>query len=150
MKIVAQIVRDASVSVSNKAIAHIKYGLLLLVSFRHGDTLSDVRLLSDRVLKMRIFPDQDGKTNLNIRDAGGEILSVSQFTLYGDLKSRRPSFTNVLSGNESKALYEAFNHELQKEIRVAEGEFGAAMELTFTNVGPVTYILESKDGKAQD
>lgn len=145
MKIVAQIVQNAHVEVESKQIAHIKYGLLLLVSFTHTDTLEDVNYLADRVLGMRIFPDENDKTNLSIKSINGEILSVSQFTLYGDLKSRRPSFTNVLPGTESKALYDAFNARLAEDVTVATGEFGAKMLLTFTNVGPVTYILDSND-----
>ncbi|HZJ89476.1 MAG TPA: D-aminoacyl-tRNA deacylase [Bacilli bacterium] len=145
MKIVAQIVQNARVEVAKKQIAEIKYGLLLLVSFTHTDTIEDVNYLADRVLKMRIFPDQSDKTNLSILNINGAILSVSQFTLYGDLKSRRPSFTNVLPGAESEALYAAFNARLAEEVTVATGEFGAKMLLTFTNVGPVTYILDSNE-----
>lgn len=145
MKIVAQIVRDASLSINEKEYSKITYGLLLLVSFKSGDNESGALAMADKVLKMRIFPDSDGKTNLSILDIEGEILSVSQFTLYGEFKGRRPSFTNVLPGAESSKLYAIFNKALAEHVRVQEGVFGALMDITFTNVGPVTYILDDEE-----
>lgn len=145
MRIVAQIARNATLTVRNKVVSQLDYGLFLLVSFKVGDSLDDVRELADKVRKMRIFPDENGKTNLNINDAKGHILSVSQFTLYGEFKGRRPSFTKVLKGSESSELFTAFNRELAKGVSVETGIFGADMDITFTNVGPVTYILESHE-----
>lgn len=146
MKIVAQIVKNAQVIVDEKVISTIDYGLLLLVSFTTNDSVNDVEELVDRVLKMRIFPDEHGKTNLTIKDVGGAILSISQFTLYGAFKGRRPSFTAVLPGGESQVLYNTFNTLLSAEIIVKQGVFGAHMDVSFTNIGPVTYILESGNG----
>ncbi len=146
MKIVAQIVQDAKVVVNEEIVSTLNYGLLLLVSFTTTDTKQDVIELVDKVVKMRIFPDEDGKTNLTISDAGGAILSISQFTLYGAFKGRRPSFTDVMPGSQSKQLYDLFNKLLRQEITVKEGVFGAHMDVSFTNIGPVTYILESANG----
>ncbi|MDY0214100.1 MAG: D-aminoacyl-tRNA deacylase [Bacilli bacterium] len=142
MKIVAQIVKDAKLYIDDSLYSEIPYGLLLLVSFKVGDTKEDALLMADKVLKMRIFPDESQKTNLNISDINGEILSVSQFTIYGEFKGRRPSFTNVLPGAQSKELYDIFNKALNEVITVKTGVFGAMMNISFTNVGPVTYILE--------
>lgn len=146
MKIVAQIVKDAKVVVAENVVSTLDYGLLLLVSFTTTDTETHVHELVDRVLKMRIFPDANGKTNLTIKDVGGALLSISQFTLYGAFKGRRPSFTDVLPGALSKKLYDTFNTLLRKEITVKEGVFGVHMDVSFTNIGPVTYILESDNG----
>lgn len=145
MRIVAQIARNATLNVDGKLISRLDYGLLLLVSFKVGDTKEHARELADKVLKMRIFPDFAGKTNLNITDAKGSILSVSQFTLYGEFKGRRPSFTNVLPGAQSSELFDTFNAILNDDIDVQTGVFGANMDISFTNVGPVTYILEANE-----
>lgn len=145
MKIVAQIVKDATLTINEVPYSNITKGLLLLVSFKVGDTQDDALLMADNILKMRIFPDEDGKTNLSIIDIKGEILSVSQFTLYGEFKGRRPSFTKVLPGSESKALYDIFNAALKEMVTVKTGVFGENMNISFTNVGPVTYIIENEE-----
>lgn len=145
MRIVAQIARNGTLSVNNEVISQLSYGLLLLVSFKNGDSVSDVAHLAEKIIKMRIFPDKDGKTNLNIIDAGGSILSVSQFTLYGEFKGRRPSFTNVLPSAESSELFAEFNRLLAASVHVETGVFGAHMDISFTNVGPATYIVEDYD-----
>lgn len=145
MRIVAQIIEDAALSVNEKPYSEITYGLLLLVSFKVGDNEETVLKLVDKVLKMRIFPDEEGKTNLSILDIKGEILSVSQFTLYGEFKGRRPSFTKVLPGTESARLYDIFNKALAERLSVKTGVFGAMMNIRFTNVGPITYIVEENE-----
>lgn len=142
MRVVAQIVRDAALKANGNDHSDINYGLLLLVSFTTTDNENIANKMADKVLKMRIFPDDQGKTNLDIKSIDGKIMSVSQFTLYGELSGRRPSFTKVLPGTESSKLYDIFNAALRKEVTVATGLFGANMDIRFTNEGPVTYILE--------
>lgn len=145
MRIIAQIVRDATLRINKEVYSEIHYGLFLLVSFAVGDNAETAINMADKVIKMRIFPDREGKTNLNIATVGGEILSVSQFTLYGDFKGRRPSFTKVLPGAQSRELYDIFNEALRREANVKTGLFGEMMDITFTNVGPATYWLESDE-----
>lgn len=145
MRIVAQLVQNAFLKIDGKVYSSINFGLFLLVSFTHGDTPEIAQALAQKVLEMRIFPDENGKTNLSITDVGGEILSVSQFTLYGEFKGRRPSFTSVLPGRESSKLYDIFNEALRTTVQVAPGVFGAEMAITSTNVGPVTYLIEENE-----
>lgn len=142
MRVVAQVVKNATVNISNVVHNEIKYGLLVLVSFCEGDDLSVVEKMAKTIGLMRVFPDENEKTNLSLDDVNGEVLSISQFTLYGEFKGRRPSFTKSLRGSESSLLYDAFNKELAHYVNVKTGVFGANMELTFTNVGPATYLLE--------
>lgn len=145
MRVVAQVVRDAQVSINEQVHSQISYGLLLLVSFTDGDNTETVRKMADKVMKMRIFPDREGKTNLAVSDVNGALMSISQFTLYGVFEGRRPSFTKVLNGHDSSALYDIFNTFLSAEIKTETGVFGADMDVRFTNVGPSTYILESDE-----
>lgn len=145
MRVVAQIVRNATLTINQKVYSEIHYGLFLLVSFTLGDSAETAEKMADKVMKMRVFPDSEGKTNLDIMAVGGEILSVSQFTLYGDFKGRRPSFTKVLPGAQSRELYDIFNKALSQSLKVKTGVFGEMMDITFTNVGPATYLLESDE-----
>lgn len=145
MRIVAQIVKNAKLEINNEVYASVDYGLLLLVSFTLSDDKEVVKKMAEKIALMRIFPDENGKTNLNINQVNGEVLSVSQFTLYGEFNSRRPSFTKVLGGKESSELYDYFNVELGNYVKVSTGVFGADMNITFTNVGPVTYLLDSDE-----
>lgn len=145
MRVVAQIVRNATLTITQKVYSEIHYGLFLLVSFTFGDSAETAEKMADKVMKMRVFPDSEGKTNLDIMAVGGEILSVSQFTLYGDFKGRRPSFTKVLPGAQSRELYDIFNKALSQSLKVKTGFFGEMMDITFTNVGPATYLLESDE-----
>lgn len=145
MRVVIQIVKDAKLEIDNKVYSSIDYGMLLLVSFTLSDTKEVAKKMAEKIALMRIFPDKNGKTNLNINQVNGEVLSVSQFTLYGEFNSRRPSFTKVLSGEESSQLYDYFNSELRKMLKVKTGVFGSDMNITFTNVGPVTYVVESDE-----
>lgn len=146
MKIVIQRVKNASVAVDNKIVGSINYGMLLLVGFTINDNEEDINYLVDKVINLRIFDDEDGVMNKSLLDINGEILSVSQFTLYADArKGRRPSYDLALKSEESKILYELFNNKLKEQnIKVATGIFQAEMEVSLVNDGPVTILLESR------
>ncbi|HLQ73318.1 MAG TPA: D-aminoacyl-tRNA deacylase [Bacillota bacterium] len=145
MKIVIQRAKDASVTVDGEVIGEIDNGLVVLVGVTHGDSIEDVNYLVNKLIHLRIFEDDNNKMNDSLKDVGGSVLSISQFTLYGDTsKGRRPSFVKAAKPDEAKALYEAFNEKIASEgIPVETGEFGAMMDVQLTNVGPVTLILES-------
>ena len=147
MRIITQTALNASVSIANKEVAHISKGLLLLVSFTYGDDVETIDKMIAKLVSLRIYPDENGKTNLSLKDVDAELLSVSQFTLYASVKDgRRPSFTNCLRPDEAKELYEVFNAHLKETgIHVETGVFGADMQVTFTNDGPFTLILDSKE-----
>lgn len=145
MRVVIQIVKDAKLTIAEKVHSAINYGMLIFVSFNNRDNVEITRKMAEKVAKLRIFPDKNGKTNLDVNSVNGEVMSVSQFTLYGTFDSRRPSFTNVLKGEESIKLYDIFNIELAKQCRVQTGVFGAHMDITFTNVGPITYIVSENE-----
>lgn len=143
MKVVVQRSKYSSVSVDNKLINEINSGLVVLVSFTHSDTEKEIDFLVNKIVNLRIFDDENGVMNKSILDIGGEILSISQFTLYADTnKGNRPSYVNALNGEESIKLYDLFNEKLNKLITTKPGVFGADMELKITNDGPVTIILE--------
>lgn len=143
MRVLVQKCRNASVSVSGKIVGRCDFGLMLLVGFTEGDNSSNISYLVNKVLKLRIFEDENGVMNRSVMDVGGSILSVSQFTLYGDTsKGNRPSYIKALNGERAKELYDSFNQELSKSISVQTGEFGADMEVSFTNLGPTTILLE--------
>lgn len=143
MRIVVQRVKHAACEVDKKVVGQIEKGLMLLVSFTQTDTKDNIDFLVKKVLGLRIFDDENGIMNLNVLDVGGKILSISQFTLYGDTKKgNRPSYTNALKGDEAIKLYEEFNRKLREEVEVQEGIFGAEMEITLLNDGPVTILLE--------
>ncbi|MBD8069313.1 D-aminoacyl-tRNA deacylase [Bacillus sp. PS06] len=146
MRVVVQRARKASVTVGDRTIGQISNGLMLLVGITHTDTIDDVKYVADKIVNLRIFEDETGKMNLSLLDIGGEILSVSQFTLYGDCrKGRRPNFMEAAPPEYANELYEGFNQELRsKGVTVETGEFGSMMDVQFTNVGPVTLIIESK------
>ena len=143
MRVLVQKCRNASVSVSGKIVGRCDFGLMLLVGFTEGDDSSNIFYLVNKVLKLRIFEDENGVMNRSVMDVDGSILSVSQFTLYGDTsKGNRPSYIKALNGERAKELYDSFNQELSKSISVQIGEFGADMEVSFTNLGPTTILLE--------
>lgn len=145
MKIVVQRSLESSVTVDNKVIGKIDSGLVLLVSFTHNDTLEDIDYMVNKVLNLRIFDDENGVMNKSVLDVGGSILSISQFTLYGDCsKGNRPSYVNALNGEEAVKLYDTFNEKLEKSLNVETGRFGADMLVNINNDGPVTIILESR------
>lgn len=145
MKVVAQRSKAAKVTVEDEITGSIESGLVLLVGITHEDTMADMRWMADKVAGLRIFEDESGKMNLSVRDVGGSILSVSQFTLYGDCrKGRRPNFMAAARPEQAEELYNAFNDTLRElGLRVETGRFGAMMDVQLTNDGPVTLILES-------
>lgn len=143
MKVLVQRSNKASVVIDNKVYNEIDNGLVLLVGFRKGDNIDNIKYLAKKVVNLRIFPDECDIMNKSILDYGGEILSISQFTLYADTsKGNRPSYIKALGGEEANKLYEKFNKELEKYVKVKTGVFGADMEVNISNIGPTTIILE--------
>ena len=145
MRVVLQRVREASVTVDGREIARIGPGLLVLLGIRDGDTGKDVRYLTDKVSGLRIFEDEEGKMNRSIQDISGEMMVVSQFTLYAECrKGRRPSFTDAAAPQTAEQLYRNFIDLLkEKGMHVGEGKFQARMAVSLVNDGPVTIIIES-------
>jgi len=148
MKIVVQRCKNAKVEVEEKVVGSIEHGLVLLVAFTKGDTEKEIDYMIDKIIHLRIFDDEFGVMNLSLQDVQGEVLSVSQFTLYADTrKGRRPSYVNALNGEEAKKLYDQFNQKLKTTLgKLETGIFGADMQVSLTNDGPVTIILE-KEGE---
>lgn len=144
MRVVVQRVNKAQVTIDNEVVGKIKRGFLLLVGLREGDELDQVKKAADKIAKMRIFEDKDGKTNLSLKDVNGEILSVSQFTLLANTKKgNRPSFVEAMRPPKSKDLWEDFNQELENRgFHVETGEFGADMQVSLENDGPFTIVLD--------
>ncbi len=144
MRIVLQRVSEASVTIEGRVAGAIGVGFLLLVGFAPGDTTAEVEWLADKVTGLRLFPDEEGKMNLDLAAVGGALLVVSQFTLYGDAsRGRRPSFIGAARPEEAIPLYEAFITVLRRAgLEVATGEFGADMQVALVNDGPVTLLLE--------
>ena len=147
MKVVLQRVAHASVTVDEKVIGKIQRGFLLLVGVTHDDAMEDMEYLVRKIVQMRIFEDEEGKLNRSIQDIGGEILSVSQFTLYADTKKgNRPSFSKAAPGDVAIDMFEQFNSLLRDTgIPVETGQFGADMKVELLNDGPVTILLDSKN-----
>ena len=143
MRVVIQRVKEASVSVNAEVINEIKTGFMLLVSFTQTDTLEKTKKMAQKIANIRIFPDENGVMNKSILDTGGSILSISQFTLYAETKKgNRPSYINALNGSEAIKLYEAFNEEMNTYVSTFPGVFGADMQVSLINDGPVTILLE--------
>ena len=144
MRIVIQRVNHASVNIAGKVVGEINKGLLLLVGLKDGDDSDVVKKAAAKIAKMRIFEDEVGKTNLAIKDVGGQILSVSQFTLLADTKKgNRPSFIKAMKPPKSQELWQDFNQELVKlGLTVETGEFGADMKVDLQNDGPFTIVLD--------
>ncbi len=148
MRIVLSTVSSASVSIKKEIISSINQGYLLLVGFTHDDNKEIVSKMVDKLLSLRVFPDKEGLTNLSLDDVNGDILSVSQFTLYADVSDgRRPSFHKVMPSRDAYDLYMFFNSELRNKSHheVKEGIFGEAMDVSSVNDGPFTLILDSKE-----
>ena len=145
MRAVIQRVTEAKVEVNKKTVSEIKQGLMVLVGIRKTDIKEDVEYIASKVGNLRIFTDENDKMNLSLKDIGGEILLVSQFTLYGDArKGRRPSFTESASGEFAEKLYEQLIEYLTDQgFVVKTGEFGADMQVSLVNDGPVTIQLDS-------
>jgi D-aminoacyl-tRNA deacylase len=146
MRVVVQRSKNAKVTVNGEVTGQITKGLVLLVGVTHNDKEEEAVFLADKIVNLRIFEDDAGKMNLSLLEVGGEILSVSQFTLYGDCrKGRRPNFMEAARPEQANQLYERFNQLLrEKGIRVETGIFGAMMDVELINDGPVTLIVESK------
>ncbi len=143
MKVVAQRSKYSKVCVDKKLVNEINSGLVLLVSFTQTDTIDNVLKMVKKIANLRIFDDENGIMNKSILDVGGEILSISQFTLYADTtKGNRPSYFKALNGEEAIKLYEKFNEEMNKLVVTKPGIFGAEMEVSITNDGPITIIME--------
>ena len=147
MRIVLTTVLNASVEIEGKIVGQIDRGFCLLVGFTRSDNKEIVDKMIDKMLSLRVFMDEKGLTNLSIYDVKGEILSVSQFTLYADLTGgRRPSFINAMKPDEAKQLYAYFNEQVKAKYGAVEtGIFGADMKVSSVNDGPFTIILDSKE-----
>lgn len=147
MKVVVQRVTDANCKIDGKITGQINIGYMLLVGFGLSDDKQVAEKMAEKISKLRIFEDEDGKINKSIFDVNGKILSISQFTLYADCKKgNRPSFTNALGGDKAVELYKYFNECLRKlNLEVQEGIFGADMKISLLNDGPVTIILDSEE-----
>lgn len=146
MRVVLQRVKEASVTVDQEVVGQIKQGFLLLVGVTHEDTIDQVNWLADKIAGLRVFEDEEERMNRSLQDVDGQILSVSQFTLYGDVKKgRRPAFTEAAKPDLANELYEAFNERLRAQgLTVETGQFGAMMDIALVNDGPVTLILEKE------
>lgn len=146
MKVVIQVVDNASVSVSKKLVNEIGKGYLLLVGIDKNDNEMIVTKMAQKIINMRINPDENGKTNLSILDINGEILSISQFTLCAEVDKRRPSFSSAARPDVAKPLFEKFNQVLRtNNVIVKEGVFGEEMEVCLLNHGPFTIVLTEED-----
>ena len=146
MRIVIQRVSEAEVKVDGKTTGKAGRGLLLFVGFSEDDNMEDIEYLVQKVLNLRIFEDEICKMNLSVSDIKGDILSVSQFTLYGDIrKGRRPSFTQAAEPEKANSFYEKFNEKLKESgLNVETGLFGGDMKVSLLNDGPVTILMDSK------
>lgn len=150
MRVVIQRSKQASVTVDGVVTGAIESGYVLLVGLTHDDTLEDVKYVAKKVAELRLWEDDEGKMNHSIVEHGGKILSVSQFTLYADTrKGRRPSFIDAARPEAARPLWEAFNDELRNPhgLQVETGVFGAMMDVSLINDGPITIIVESKPKK---
>lgn len=147
MRAVLQRVSRASVAVDGAIVGEIGPGLLVLLGVGKGDTEQDAEALARKVVELRVFQDEAGKMNLSLKDTGGGLLAVSQFTLYGDTrKGRRPSFDLAAPPEEARRLYERFVEAVRAQgVEVATGVFQAMMSVSLVNEGPVTFLVESRD-----
>lgn len=147
MRVVVQRSKEARVEMEGQTVGEIRQGLVLLVGIRHEDTIDDVRWMADKLVNLRIFEDEEGKMNRSLLETGGQILSISQFTLYGDCrKGRRPNFMAAARPEQAEPLYEQFNQLLRERgVDVQTGRFGAMMDVKLTNWGPVTLVIDSEN-----
>lgn len=152
MRAVIQRVKQASVKVDGKIVGEIDKGFVVLLGITHEDTTKDVDTLINKMIHLRIFEDEHNKMNVSLVDVKGSILSISQFTLYADVKKgRRPSFINAAHPDYALDLYEYFNTQLRNQsIYVETGKFGEMMDVELINEGPVTIMIETKQGKIVD
>ncbi len=146
MKVVIQRVKNASVSINNKIYNSINNGLCIFVGFTKNDDEDCINYIVNKIINLRIFDDENGIMNKNIIDIKGSILSISQFTLYGDTsKGNRPSYFKALENKKAKVLYDLFNNKLNDKIITKVGKFGSEMDIELLNDGPVTIIIEKDD-----
>lgn len=147
MRVVLQRVLNSSVKVEEKVVGKIDQGLLVLVAFTKEDTMAEIKYMVNKIINLRIFDDEEKVMNKSLIDINGSILSVSQFTLYADSKKgNRPSYKKALESNEAKKLYEKFNDEFRKlHVKIETGIFGADMQVSLINDGPVSIILEKEN-----
>lgn len=146
MRVVIQRSKDSYVAVDNKITGKIDSGMVLLVGFTKGDNKDIIDKMINKILKLRIFDDDNGVMNLDILQVKGEILLISQFTLYANTKKgNRPSYVEALNGKEAVKLYDLFNNKLKEYIKVETGVFGADMDVYIRNDGPVTIMMEIND-----
>ena len=147
MRVVLTTVLNASVTIDNKVYSQIDRGFCLLVGFTHSDNQKLVDKMIDKILSLRVFADERGLTNLSIYDVKGQIMSVSQFTLYADTSGgRRPSFVNAMKPDQARELYAYFNQQLENKFGpIATGIFGADMKVSSVNDGPFTVVLDSEE-----
>ncbi len=145
MRAVLQVVTNADVKIEGQVAGEIQKGLLVLLGIGKGDTTEQMKKLADKIIKLRIFDDEDGKTNLSIKDVGGSMLIVSQFTLYWNCKKgNRPSFDNAMPPHIANEMYLDFVYYMKEQgISVQTGAFGADMKVSLTNDGPVTVVLDT-------
>ena len=144
MKLVVQRVSDASVEVDDEVVGKIDEGLMVLVGFGENDTEKEADYLSKKLVKLRIFPDENGRMNKSVRDIGGKLLLVPQFTLYAHTKKNRPSFHRALAPDKATELFDYFCDKCSEDVGVETGEFGAFMKVSLLNNGPVTILLEKE------
>ena len=146
MKVIVQKCENAQVRVKDKIVGSSDFGLMLLVGFIFNDNEQILEKMARKIVNLRIFEDENNVMNKSLLDVNGSILSISQFTLYGDTsKGNRPSYIKALNGSEAKDLYDLFNEKLRNMVNVKTGVFGADMQVTFTNLGPTTIILEKEN-----
>ncbi|ENH97088.1 D-tyrosyl-tRNA(Tyr) deacylase [Gracilibacillus halophilus YIM-C55.5] len=147
MKVVLQRTNQANVVVNEQTVGDIQQGYVAFVGITHDDREEDIDFLVNKIVNLRLFEDDQGKMNVSLKDIGGSVLSISQFTLYGDYrKGRRPNFMQAAKPEQAHGLYEQFNEKLKNEgVTVETGSFGEMMNVSLTNVGPVTMILDSQD-----
>jgi len=146
VRAVVQRVREASVIVAERTVGTIGKGLLVLLGVGREDKEDDAAYISDKVVGLRIFPDRDGKMNLSVSDVAGEVMVISQFTLFGDVRrGKRPSFTDAAAPEDALRLYDCVVRQIRERgLGVVTGEFGAMMQVRLINDGPVTILLDSK------
>ena len=145
MRVVVQKCLESSVSVDGKLISSIGKGLMVLVGFTHTDTEKEIDFLTNKVINLRIFEDENGVMNRSVLQEQGEILCISQFTLYGDAsKGNRPSYINAMGGENAVKLYDLFCEKLNNSVPTKKGVFGADMKVSLINDGPTTIIIDSK------
>lgn len=150
MRVVIQRVKESSVTIDNKLYNSIDKGLMILVGFTEGDTSSDIDYCVKKISNLRIFDDEDGVMNKSVIDINGEVLSISQFTLYADTrKGNRPSYIKALKGELSTKLYDEFNQKLNSIVPTKTGIFGADMCVSLINDGPVTIVIDSLERKSK-